>query len=148
MIPVIKTGNRRIAVKQISGAMKPALVSALHHKLNRTIFLILGTKEEIDSYSSDLTLAKNLNVISFKDAEISEIKQSLNDNSDDLQVLDSLSKISGGADIILAQSEILEKLLPPVMRIEGGKTKIKVGELVDYEAFRKEMVFNGFEKCE
>ena len=54
MIPVIKTGNRRIAVKQISGAMKPALVSALHHKLNRTIFMILGTKEEIEAKTEEL----------------------------------------------------------------------------------------------
>lgn len=144
----IKLGNNRITAGLLHGVLKEVFVSVLSKTLNRPILLVLDSNEEIDNYIVDLEGDGELTYVPIRHVDDTDLQKSTGDNTNSLDVLDALSRITGGADVVLANAKILERSLPPVARVSGGKVRICVGDQLDYETFRKDMIFNGFEKCD
>ncbi len=137
------------SIKHLSASLKVAFAAALFHKLNTSICLVLPSNTLIDEYEADLSLVGKYNIVKFSNLEASSLKKNLNDNSDELLMLDSLSKISKDKNnIILAHCDVFEMKFPAKEKIERNKTSLKVGDIFDYEGFRRDLIFNGFEKCD
>jgi transcription-repair coupling factor (superfamily II helicase) len=145
----VSANSDRIKVKTLKGSLKSAFVASLYSKLNKSILLLSPNNDEIDEYQSDFSILKSISTIALKDEEKSKLKASVNDNSDELRLLDSLSKIQASPQFIaLATPNILDKKLPTANNISSSKMKVRVGDEIDYENFRRELIFKGFEKCD
>ncbi len=137
------------SIKHLSGSLKASLVASIFKNIKKSICVLVSSNSIIDDYETDLLLMDKFNLITFPEPTKSNVKQTLNANIDDLSILDSLSKITENENhIIIANYKIFEKILPQKEALHRNKITLKVGDTVNYEEFRRDLIFGGFEKCE
>lgn len=144
----LNSGSPRFTVGTLSGVLRQVFVSALHEKRKTPVLVLFSSNEDLDYFASDLEADGRLTSVVMRREDPTDLQKAANDNTAELDLLDSLSRINSGCDVILAHYSMTTEPLPPVSRIAGGKVKIRVGDAIDFEAFRREMIFNGFEKCD
>lgn len=141
--------DKNINIKQLSGALKSAYIYSIFAESNCSVCVITQSNRHIDDLEADFVLMGKNNIVKFPQIEASEVKRSLNDNSDEIFLLDSIAKISKSQNnIILAHYDVPSLHLPAKNVVERNKISLKVGESIDYEAFRRELIFNGYEKTD
>ncbi len=149
IIKLLESDRHTISVKNIVGSLKSLFAVTIFKAYKSQLLIIAPSKEVAEEYESDLKLfSKDIKVTFFDVPEKQKIDDYFNAN-DNLIVLDALSKIeSDDNSIIIITPKILELNFPAKNKISYSKKTFSVGQSIDYEEFRRELNFKGFEKCD
>ena len=149
ILKLLNSSANTVSIKHIAGSLKSLFATTIFNSFKSQLLIIAPTKEIAEEYESDLKLfAKDIKITFFDIPEKHPVDNYFNSN-DNLVILDALSKIEDNANsIIIITPKILELNFPAIDKINYSKKTIRVGEYIDYEEFRRELIFKGFEKCE
>lgn len=138
-----------VSIKQLSGSLKSLLAISVFNAYKNPMLIIVPSKDVAEEYESDLKLFSNDLKITFFDVPEKHAIDNYFNSNDNLYVLDALSKIESDENsIVIITPKVIDMNFPAKNKITYSKKLISVGDLIDFEEFRRELIFKGFEKCD
>lgn len=145
-IKILKSQFTTLKIKNVAASLKSILIATFFDKLDRNFIVICPDNKEAENLYDDLVQLLDENYISLlKEYRQKTLEAELSINLSYL--MDGLTKlIELNSSITILTEEIFLKKIPPKDHLKQKKTKLKLGDKIDYNQFIQNLLLNGFQR--
>ena len=138
----------KLNLKILNGSSKSFVISNIWEKINSKILIITDSGKEAENLYNDLDVflgAENVSILIEPQKTVRFEVENLDKHL--IWLIDGISTFSANQNgIAIATPDIFDVVIPNKDDINKNKLKISKSEKVDFEEFKKNLAFNGFDK--